>query len=232
MEKVIEVEGLGFSYGDEVLLSDLSFDVAAGEAVVLLGPSGSGKTTLLRLLSGLAEPQKGGVRVPEDEEGQAGVRTVFQAPRLFPWLNVRGNLEFALRSADVHKENWESRISGFLGKVGMEGTEDLQVKALSGGMAQRIALVRALCCLPRVLLLDEPFSALDPRLRRILQDDLIALLGNTEVAVVMVTHDIDEAVKIGDSVLVLRDAAIAMRVRPAEIGAAAAVERLSECMGE
>ena len=232
MASVIQVEGLSFSYGESPLFSCLSFEADRGEAVVLLGPSGSGKTTILRLLAGLAQPDSGRIDMPEEQEGLAGFRAVFQEPRLFPWLNVRGNLEFALRAAGVPKDKWQSQISDFLAKVGMDGTEEMPVRALSGGMAQRIALVRAFCCLPSALLLDEPFSALDPKLRRQLQQDLVALLEQTDVAVVMVTHDIEEAVRIGDSILILQNAEISMRVRPRETGPEEAIRLLSAQLGE
>ena len=200
--EIIRIEGLGFDYGPKQVLRDVSLDVSVGEALVLLGPSGVGKSTILRLISGLLTPNQGTVDVAPAESG-VGTRLVFQQPRLFPWMSVRKNLHFALRSAGVPVEEWDDRIMTLMEQVGLVGELDSAVPSLSIGMAQRVALVRSLVCQPNVLLLDEPFSALDPKRRRQLQGDLLKLVNFTQVSVVMVTHDIQEAIDIGDRVVVL-----------------------------
>ncbi len=200
--KVIYLENLSFSYGVKRVLEGLSFTAEEGEVLVILGPSGVGKSTVLKLMAGLLVPEAGVLEITSPSSG-VGTRMVFQSPRLFPWLSVRGNLEFALRSAGVPKTEWKERIQPLMEQVGLGDTLGLPTWELSIGMAQRVALVRSLVCQPGVLLLDEPFSALDPKRRTQLQQDLLKLVSYTGVSVVMVTHDIQEALDIGDQVVVL-----------------------------
>ena len=201
MAKILDIEAMSFGYDEKVIFEDFSLSISQGEAVILLGPSGVGKSTLLRLLAGLDKPTKG--RIDYAKIDHLKTRLVFQEPRLFPWLSVRGNLHFALRAAEVPAAQWAERIENLLQEVGLLTEIDSSIQSLSVGMAQRIALVRALCCRPQLLLLDEPFSALDPKRRRQLQDDLLGLISQTESAVVMVTHDIEEAIRIGQRIVVL-----------------------------
>ena len=202
MATIINIKDLSFSFDKKKVLDSIGFTVSKGEAVVLLGPSGTGKSTLLKLLAGLISPQTGTIEITPAENA-IGSRLVFQEHRLFPWLTVRGNLEFALRSAGVDQAEWPDRYQPLLREVGLAEEENLRVKELSIGMAQRVSLVRALCCQPQILLLDEPFSALDPARRSKLQQELLRLKEITGVTVVMVTHDIQEAINIGDQILIL-----------------------------
>ena len=202
MAEIIRLEGLDFGYGDKCVLKQVDLAVEEGEVLVLLGPSGVGKSTVLRLMSGLLEPTAGSVTVAETQTG-VGTRLVFQQPRLFPWMTVRKNLYFALRAAGVPRADWDERIAPLMTQVGLMDELEASIASLSIGMAQRVALVRSLVCQPSVLLLDEPFSALDPKRRLQLQQDLLKLVSFTQVSVVMVTHDIQEAMALGDQIVVL-----------------------------
>ena len=218
MAEIIRVDGVDFAHGDKPVLRDVTFGVGAGETVVLLGPSGVGKSTLLKLLAGLLQPSAGTVSLKDAVLG-VGPRMVFQEPRLFPWMTVRNNVYFALRSTEIPESDWPERVSALLDQVGLTDELDAMPSALSMGMAQRVALVRALVCQPSVLLLDEPFSALDPKRRAQLRQDLARLVAFTGVSVVMVTHDINEALEIGDLVLVLdgQPAQVISALRPASM---------------
>ena len=203
MAEIIRIADVHFGYDGKPVLQDISFSVMAGEAVVVLGPSGVGKSTILRLMAGLLEPDEGSVEVRSVRESGVHSRLVFQQPRLFPWLSVRKNLHFALRAAKVPEAEWTQRLEPLMEQVGLMDELDSSTASLSIGMAQRVALVRSLVCQPSLLLLDEPFSALDPKRRKQLQQDLMKLVAFTGVSVVMVTHDIEEALDIGDHILVL-----------------------------
>lgn len=175
--------------------------VPAGEFLVLVGASGCGKSTLLRLIAGFERPTQGSVRVSGAEPrpgGAAGV--VFQTPRLFPWRTVRGNLDLALRYAGVEKSQWAARRAELLARVGLEGTERRRVWEISGGQQQRVAIARALAAENQLLLLDEPFAALDALTRERLQEDIRRLSDRTAV---FVTHSAEEAVFLGSRIVVL-----------------------------
>ena len=202
---MIAARGLAFAYTpDTPVFEDLDLSVAPGTITALLGPSGCGKSTLLRVLAGLLEPTRGTVDRLADEPGQRSIALVFQDPRLLPWLTVRQNLCFGMEAAGIPASAWDERIVPLLARVGLAETTDLYPSALSGGMAQRIALIRALCLRPRQLLLDEPFSAVDPLLREDLQAALQQLMADSpHTATLLVTHDIAEALVLGDEVAVL-----------------------------
>ncbi|MFC8142822.1 ABC transporter ATP-binding protein [Streptomyces paradoxus] len=181
---------------------DLS--VPAGEFLVLVGPSGCGKSTLLRLIAGFERPTHGSVRVsglaPRPGEA-AGV--VFQTPRLFPWRTVRGNVDLALRYAGVDRARWPQRRAELLARVGLEGTERRRTWEISGGQQQRVAIARALAAENPLLLLDEPFAALDALTRERLQEDVRRVTDRTGRTAVFVTHSADEAVFLGSRIVVL-----------------------------
>jgi NitT/TauT family transport system ATP-binding protein len=194
-------------------LSDVSFEVARGELLVVVGPSGSGKTTLLRILSGLSAPSAGTVLFEGRpiERPPREVAVVFQdySRSLFPWLSVMGNVTFPLRTAKLSRPERVARADTVLAQMGLEGVGRKHPWELSGGMQQRVAIARAPVSRPEVLLLDEPFASVDALTRSELQDVLMRVHSDVEhrsVTIVHVTHDIDEAVYLADRVLVLSPA--------------------------
>lgn len=191
-------------------VDDISLDVSAGECVALLGPSGSGKSTVLRTIAGLDVPTAGRVIVDgTDVSGVAperrGMAMVFQRPLLFPHLSVRDNVAFAATVAGQPRREARADAEQFLELVQLEGFGDRPITALSGGQEQRVALARALAARPRVLLLDEPFSALDPELRSDMHALMLSLHTRLRATIVMVTHDRDEAATLADRVALLRE---------------------------
>lgn len=191
--------------GDEfVALKSASLEVAAGELISLVGPSGCGKSTLLRLIAGLDTPNRGELFVGSDRiTGPSASRgLVFQDPNLFPWLTVRGNVQAGLVARGIlHEKRHE--VDEFIRLVGLEGFENSFPHHLSGGMAQRAALARALINHPQVLLLDEPLGALDAFTRMRMQDEVLRLWQARRTTMVFVTHDIDEAVYMSDRIVIM-----------------------------
>jgi len=188
-------------------LSNISLSIAPGELVSLIGPSGCGKSTLLRLIAGLDTPDSGELLVGSDpiNEPSAERGLVFQDPNLFPWLPVRRNIEAGLVARRVLREK-RNEVDEFMRLVGLEAFADAYPHHLSGGMAQRVALARALINHPKVLLLDEPLGALDAFTRMRLQDEVLRLWENRRTTMLLVTHDIDEAIYMSDCILVMTPA--------------------------
>ena len=192
--------------GPEVVAIDrLSLDVADGEIVSIVGPSGCGKSTLLRLVAGLVRPSSGEIRldghVVTDPGADRGM--VFQSYTLFPWLTVRGNVEFGPRIRGLPDAYSRDMAGRFIQMVGLAGFEGAYPKELSGGMMQRVAIARALANDPEVLLMDEPFGALDAQTRAFMQELLLDIWQKTRKTILFVTHDIDEALFLGDRVYVM-----------------------------
>ncbi|MEU6845319.1 ABC transporter ATP-binding protein [Streptomyces sp. NPDC046716] len=197
----VALSGVGVRYGTAkapvIAVSDVSLAVGPGEFVVLVGPSGCGKTTLLRLIAGFEKPAAGSVEV------RRKVGVVFQQPRLFPWRTVGGNLAFALARHGVARAERAARAEELLSLVGLPGMAGRRTWELSGGQQQRVAIARALAAEPQILLMDEPFAALDALTRERLQEEVRTLAAVTGATVVFVTHSAEEAVLLGSRVVVM-----------------------------
>jgi len=209
----VKVEGFTRRFGQVVVLDGLDLEIARGEFVALLGRSGSGKTTLLRALAGLDSAEGQAVRTP------AARAVVFQEPRLLPWKRVWRNVMLGLHTADA-----KYRAGASLAEVGLEQRADVWPATLSGGEAQRVALARALVREPQLLLLDEPFASLDALTRLKMHELVLALWRRHAPTVLIVTHDVDEAITLADRVLVLDGGRIAAEEqitlpRPREVDA-------------
>jgi NitT/TauT family transport system ATP-binding protein len=192
--------------GEEVVaLGDISLDVKDGEFICILGPSGCGKTTLLRIIAGLDHPTGGRAAVNEKEiSGPAPeMAMIFQEYSLYPWRTVLDNIAFGLEVQGVGKEERYERARKYLALVGLQDFEHSHPYELSGGMRQRVAVARALCVEPQVLLMDEPFGALDAQTRNTMQRELLEIWKKTGKTVIFVTHSVDEAVYLADKVVVL-----------------------------
>jgi len=203
---VIEVHGVSKTYanGTQALLP-LDFSVQEGEFVTLLGPSGCGKSTLLRIVAGLDRQTSGDVQLESRAISGPGADRgmVFQSYTLFPWLTVRENVCFGLRERGLARAQQLEIADAYLAKVGLRGFENHFPKQLSGGMQQRTAIARALANSPRMLLMDEPFGALDHQTRELMQELLLGIWEAERKTVLFVTHDIDEAVFMGTRVVVM-----------------------------
>lgn len=186
------------------VLKDINLTVNEEEFVALVGPSGCGKSTLLNITAGLLDPTEGSVRfthLPENHIPRTGI--VFQETGLFPWRSVYDNIAFGLEAAGVPKDEQKERISHYISLVGLNGFEKALPHHLSGGMRQRVGIARALVINPDLLLMDEPFSALDAQTRTIMQEELVTLWDKTRLSTLYVTHNIQEAVMLADRVVLL-----------------------------
>lgn len=187
------------------VLRDLNIDIRSGEALAIVGPSGCGKTTLLRVLAGLEQPDKGTVLI--DGHPMQGVGTeraiIFQEPRLLPWLTVLANVAFGLEVRGILRDDAEARARHYIRLVGLTEFETAYPRQLSGGMAQRVGIARALTVQPEILLLDEPLGALDAMTKLTMQEELSRIWREEKVTMVLVTHDLEEAIYLADRVLVM-----------------------------
>jgi NitT/TauT family transport system ATP-binding protein len=219
----LTVSGVGKDFLIPVLDS-VSFGVAPGEFVCVLGPNGCGKTTLLRILGGLEPPTRGEILLdgaPLGAHTDRRIGVVFQEDRLLPWRTLRENVALVLRPLGLDRAARARRATEYLRLVGLQGFEDYYPGRVSGGMRQRAAIARALAIEPDLLLMDEPFGALDAQNRRIMQAEVRRLWQATGRTIVFVTHAIDEAVAIGTTLLMLsaRPARVREQIRTAERGA-------------
>ena len=214
MRAKIEVRGISKTFptrrGPLAVLDDISFSVGEGEFVAIIGPSGCGKSTLLGVLAGFEKADRGEVSVdgePVREPRRTGI-FIFQQPSLFPWLNLEGNLVFGLNGASP--EERRRLVAHYISLVGLEGFEHAFPYQLSGGMQQRAELARALMVRPEILYMDEPFGALDALTRLRMRAELLRILSRERHTVLLVTHDVEEALHLADRVLLLSP-------RPAQI---------------
>jgi len=199
------VKNFKTSSGDNHILGNLSFDIFAEEFVCVLGPSGCGKSTILSLIAGLLKPSSGKVIFNSKlvERPDSSRTLVFQEYALFPWLNILDNVAFGLTTKNHGKEKPQKKAMEYLNLVGLSEYKNYPVNQVSGGMRQRVALARALAVEPEVLLLDEPFGALDQQTRENMQNELLRLWMKTKKTVIFVTHSVDEALKLADRILVI-----------------------------
>ncbi|SFB93324.1 ABC transporter ATP-binding protein [Ruminococcus albus] len=185
-------------------LYNVDLDIRPGEFISIIGPSGCGKTTLLRLIAGLDKPQSGELTIDgsriTDVSPERGY--VFQQGGLFPWLNVENNIAYGLKARKVYKKN-KDKIGRYISMVGLDGFEKSYPHQISGGMAQRVAIARALINEPKALLLDEPMGALDSFTRADLQDKILELWKENGITMILVTHDIDEAIYLSDRIVIM-----------------------------
>ena len=223
---MIEYRDIGMAYGDNVILEKINLTIADGELFVLVGPSGSGKTTLLRMINRLTEPSQGdlyldGKRVKDHDLRQLRLHMgyVLQTSSLFPNLTIGDNITIQLEEAGVKKAERRKRALELLEQVGMEAEKYISrlPHELSGGQQQRVAIARAMASQPKLILMDESFSALDPVLRRQQQELLLKLHQQSKTTVVFVTHDMQEALRLGDRIGVIKDGHLRQVGTPSEI---------------
>ena len=217
---LLHAEHIRISYpgeeGDRVVLNDFSLTLREQEFVAIIGPSGVGKSSLLRILSGLQTPQAGQVRLDEQHISQPhpDISFVFQDPNLLPWLNVSQNIAYGMnfkRHKNRSRQQIDNAVAEAIATVKLQGFDSHYPASLSGGMAQRVALARSLARRPRILMLDEPLSALDEITRKQMQQLLLNTISHYRASAVMVTHDIDEALTLADRIILLDKNASAHR---------------------
>jgi len=220
-ESIVSVRGVSKHYGEIEALRDLSLEFPRGQLTSLLGPSGCGKTTLLKIIAGLLTASSGEVLVNgEKVTGPGPDRAfVFQDFALLPWADVLRNVAFGLELRGIARAEREAIAAKYIRDVGLEGFEKSYPHELSGGMRQRVGLARALCVDAQVLLMDEPFSAVDEQTRRKFQEDLLGLVAQQNKTFIFVTHSIEEAVYVSDQVAILlpRPSRVSEIIRPSGI---------------
>ncbi|MCR6735414.1 MAG: ABC transporter ATP-binding protein [Afipia sp.] len=220
-DSAVDIRGLSIAFDQTSVLDDVSFSLCSGEITVLVGPSGAGKSTLLHAIAGVLAPVRGEVRIGAQGasignlHGRRDISFVFQEPLLFPWRNILRNVEFGLEGIDLSRAERRSRANAALKLVNLSDQAAKWPHQLSGGQRQRIGLARALAVEPTLLLMDEPFAALDPKNRAVLQNELLDLVERQRMSVLFVTHDMSEAIYLADRILVLseRPARIVLDIR-------------------
>ena len=219
---IVELKHVGKRYGDTQVLKDVNIEIEQGKFYTLLGPSGSGKTTILRAIAGFLDVSEGevlfdGKRINDVPANQRKVNTVFQDYALFPHLNVFDNVAFGLRLHRMSKETIKTKVTDALKMVRLQGYADREISELSGGQQQRVAIARAIVLEPQVLLLDEPLSALDAKLRKDMQYELRELQEWLGITFLFVTHDQEEALALSDEIFVMNDGQVQQSGTPVDI---------------
>lgn len=219
---IVELKHVGKRYGDTQVLKDVNIEIEQGKFYTLLGPSGSGKTTILRAIAGFLDVSEGevlfdGKRINDVPANQRKVNTVFQDYALFPHLNVFDNVAFGLRLHRMSKETIKTKVIDALKMVRLQGHADREISELSGGQQQRVAIARAIVLEPQVLLLDEPLSALDAKLRKDMQYELRELQERLGITFLFVTHDQEEALALSDEIFVMNDGQVQQSGTPVDI---------------
>jgi iron(III) transport system ATP-binding protein len=211
----VQIEHVWRQFGDLVAVRDVSLDISPGEIVCLLGPSGCGKTTLLRLVAGLETPDSGRILIDGREMSSPsaavppearGVGLMFQDFALFPHMTIQENVAFGLQAMERRTALAEARVA--LERMGLSDYANTYPHVLSGGQQQRVALARAIVPRPRVMMMDEPFSGLDPRLRASMREETLSILRETQTTCIIVTHEAEEAMLLGDRIAIMREGSI------------------------
>ncbi|MDB5797057.1 MAG: tauB [Paucimonas sp.] len=189
--------------GQFTAVDDLSLDIEAGSFFVIVGPSGCGKTTLIRMLGGLESPSSGEIEIRAERPGKPLNSMIFQGDSIFPWMTVWDNAAYGLRMRGVPQAEIKEVVGHYLSKTGLTRFADRYPHQLSGGMKQRVSIARAFSNDPEVLLMDEPFSALDEQNKTLLQEEVLRIWDEDKKTVVFITHSVDEAVTLGDRIMVM-----------------------------
>jgi ABC-type nitrate/sulfonate/bicarbonate transport system ATPase subunit len=195
IQTLLTFDSVSKSFRERIVLQSFSLTLRKREVIAILGPSGCGKTTILKIAAGLFQPTRGSVTVHTDQIGY-----IFQEPRLIPWKTAADNIRFVMNGA-APKEDTDSKVNRILQKVSLQAVGGYYPKQLSGGMKQRVSIARALAADPAIILMDEPFSALDVSLKRELQDDMATLIQERDLGVIYVTHDPEEAARLADRII-------------------------------
>lgn len=218
----VELKNINKNFGDYKASDNVNFGVEKGKLIGLLGPSGSGKTTIMRMIAGLETPDSGdiiidGVRVNDLAASKRGIGFVFQNYALFRYMTVYDNIAFGLRVQKADKKNIDERVRELIKLIGLEGLEKRYPSQLSGGQRQRVAFARALAPNPQLLLLDEPFAAIDAKVRKELRSWLREMIEKLGVTSIFVTHDQDEAIEVADEIIITNKGRIEQTGTPIEI---------------
>ena len=200
----IRISNLSKRYGAFTAIDNVSLDIAKGEFFMIVGPSGCGKTTLIRILAGLDSPTEGTIEVTIDDASTRPINSmVFQGDSIFPWMTVYDNAAFGLRMRNAPTEEIKEAVGHYLDRTGLTKFADSYPHQLSGGMRQRVSIARAFANDPEILLMDEPFSALDAQNKLLLQEELLRIWDETKKTVIFITHSVDEAVILGDRIMIM-----------------------------
>jgi NitT/TauT family transport system ATP-binding protein len=203
-ESAIRIKGLSKRFGSFTAVDDVTLDIARGEFFMIVGPSGCGKTTLLRIVAGLENPTEGSIDVDLASGSDRPVNSmVFQGDSIFPWMTVWDNAAYGLKMRNVSQSRVKEVVGHYLDRTGLTKFVDAYPHQLSGGMRQRVSIARAFANDPEILLMDEPFSALDAQNKLLLQEELLRIWEEDKKTVMFITHDVDEAVKLGDRIMVM-----------------------------